>query len=33
MLTIESLSALIALCITCYALGYTHGKDFKSPKK
>ena len=27
MLTLEGLIAVIALCLTCFALGYTFGKD------
>ena len=27
MLTLEGLIAVIALCLTCFALGYTIGKD------
>lgn len=33
MLTIESLIAIISLCITCFSLGYTFGKrDSKTQK-
>lgn len=33
MLTIESLIAVLSLCITCFSLGYTFGKkDGKTQK-
>jgi len=30
MLTIESLTAVISLCISCFDLGYTIGRDSKN---
>lgn len=32
MLTIESLMALISLCLTCFSLGYSIGKNSKTQK-
>ena len=32
MLTIESLIAVISLCVTCFGLGYSIGKDSKTKK-
>ncbi len=32
MLTIESLIAVISLCVTCFSLGYSIGKDSKTKK-
>ena len=32
-MTIEGLIAVIALCLTCYAVGYAHGKDRHQSKK
>jgi len=33
MLTIESLIAVISLCISCFGLGYTIGRNNNSHKK
>lgn len=32
MITIDSLMAIISLCITCYSLGYSVGKNSKTQK-
>lgn len=32
MLTIESLIAVISLCIACFSLGYTIGRNSKAQK-
>ncbi len=32
MLTIESLIAVISLCLTCFSLGYSVGKNGKTQK-
>ncbi len=32
MLTIESLIAVISLCVTCFSLGYSLGKNSKTQK-
>lgn len=32
MLTIESLIAVIGLCVACFSLGYSVGKDSKTKK-
>ncbi len=33
MMTIEGLIAVIALCFTAYAVGYSHGRDSKKSSK
>ena len=32
MLTIEALIAIISLCLTCFSLGYSFGKNSKTQK-
>ncbi len=32
MITLESIMGLISLCITCYGLGYSHGRNSKTEK-
>lgn len=30
MLSVESLIAIIGLCLTCFSLGYSHGRNSKA---